>query len=277
MNSGARMRVLVVKNFEQFQHYKDRRPPWIKLYNDLLEDYAFLSLPDAARSHLMLLWLLASRHGNRIPFDPKYIARAIQCTSRIDFDALTASGLVTVMDAEPVAGRTQDASTPLARRKQNALPETETETETEPPNPPVADATDTESKADGPPHEPPGFAEAMAAYPPRSGSNPRREAARAYRARLGAGDDPAMIRAGVERYAAWCRDTGKLKTEYVMQARTFFGPERHYAEPWAAPVAPDGFDAEAFLREQREREASDAAWLERRRAERAEEPEGVAP
>src|SRR5690606_19747530 len=32
---------LTVKNFERFQHYKDRNPPWIKLYNDLLDDYEF--------------------------------------------------------------------------------------------------------------------------------------------------------------------------------------------------------------------------------------------
>jgi DNA-binding NarL/FixJ family response regulator len=30
-----------VKNFERFQHYKDRSPPWIKLYNELLDDYEF--------------------------------------------------------------------------------------------------------------------------------------------------------------------------------------------------------------------------------------------
>ena len=27
-----------IRNFDKFQHFKDRRPPWIKLYRDLLED-----------------------------------------------------------------------------------------------------------------------------------------------------------------------------------------------------------------------------------------------
>ena len=61
--------VLSVKNFEQYQHYKDRKPPWIKLYNDVLDDYAFEVMPDASKAHLMLIWLLASRTDNRIPND----------------------------------------------------------------------------------------------------------------------------------------------------------------------------------------------------------------
>src|SRR5688500_4578177 len=110
MTGHIPVRVLVVKNFEHFQHYKDRRPPWIKLYNAVLEDYAFLSLSDASRGHLMLLWLLASRHDNRIPYDRKYIAQALQSKSRIDFDALVASGLVSVDDGVAVAERLQEAS-----------------------------------------------------------------------------------------------------------------------------------------------------------------------
>ena len=27
-----------IKGWVKFQHFKDRRPPWIKLYRDILED-----------------------------------------------------------------------------------------------------------------------------------------------------------------------------------------------------------------------------------------------
>lgn len=132
-----------------------------------------------------------------------------------------------------------------------------------------------------PADEPPGFAEAFAAYPRRSGSNPRLAAAKAYHARLSEGEDPAEILAGVRRFAAWAAATGKVRTELVMQAKRFFGPERHYAESWESPPEPDGFDAEAFLREQREQEASNRAWLEQRLRERGEVERlaelGVAP
>ena len=61
------MRYFRVKNFERFQHYKDRSPPWIKLYNDLLDDYAFTCLQDASKLHQILIWLVASRTGNKLP------------------------------------------------------------------------------------------------------------------------------------------------------------------------------------------------------------------
>ncbi len=61
-----------VKNFERFQHYKDRSPPWIKLYNELLDDYGFGRLPDASKMHLVAIWLLASRNDNKIPHDAEW-------------------------------------------------------------------------------------------------------------------------------------------------------------------------------------------------------------
>ena len=57
------MNYLRVKNWEKFQHYKDRTPPWIKLYRDLLNDYEFSCLQDASKAHLMLIWLLAFSHA----------------------------------------------------------------------------------------------------------------------------------------------------------------------------------------------------------------------
>jgi len=48
------------KNWEEFQHYKDRDPPWIKLHKRLLDDSAFHRLPDASRALAPMLWLLCS-------------------------------------------------------------------------------------------------------------------------------------------------------------------------------------------------------------------------
>jgi hypothetical protein len=58
---------LRVKNWAEFQHYKDRNPPWIKLHRALLDDYEFARLPDASKAHLVLIWLLASQSDGRIP------------------------------------------------------------------------------------------------------------------------------------------------------------------------------------------------------------------
>ena len=51
---------LIPKHWREFQHYTDRRPPWIKLHRRLLDDRAYLALPCAARAIAPLLWLLAS-------------------------------------------------------------------------------------------------------------------------------------------------------------------------------------------------------------------------
>lgn len=122
---------VAVKDFESFQHYKGRTPPWIKFYNALLDDYRFLQLSDSARSQLMLIWLVASRHRNRIPNDEKYIAEAIHCTSKLQLSRLVDSGWLYFANDDPVAERKQDASKSLADCPQNAHLEREVEKEIE--------------------------------------------------------------------------------------------------------------------------------------------------
>ncbi len=85
-----------------------------------------------------------------------------------------------------------------------------------------------------------GFEACWEAYPKRAGSNSKRDAAKAYLARLRAGATPDELLAGVERYAAFVRATGKEGTEYVKQAATFFGPGEHFREPWNPPVGGAG-------------------------------------
>lgn len=50
----------VIKNWGEFQHYRNRRPPWIKLHRDLLDNIDFTRLPLASKALAPLLWLLAS-------------------------------------------------------------------------------------------------------------------------------------------------------------------------------------------------------------------------
>jgi hypothetical protein len=49
-----------IKNWSKFQHFKDRRPPWIKLYRDLLDDMEWHDLDPLSSKVLVTLWLLAS-------------------------------------------------------------------------------------------------------------------------------------------------------------------------------------------------------------------------
>lgn len=55
-----------VKNWDEFQHYKDRRPPWIKLHRTILEDRKWFKLSYASRSLAMCIWLIASEHEDHL-------------------------------------------------------------------------------------------------------------------------------------------------------------------------------------------------------------------
>lgn len=109
-----------VKNFEQFQHYKDRNPIWIKLYNSLLEDYDFGLLPDASKAHLLAIWLLASRYKNEIPLDGAWVAKKINATSTVDLSLLEKAGFIQF---------NQQCSDLLASCYQLAIPEKRRERE----------------------------------------------------------------------------------------------------------------------------------------------------
>lgn len=85
---------LRVVGFDRFQHYGDRKPIWIKLYNSLLDDYDFAQLEDAARFHLVAIWLLASRTNNEMPDDARWISRMIGATSPVNIDALVSAGFI---------------------------------------------------------------------------------------------------------------------------------------------------------------------------------------
>lgn len=117
MNTGK------VKNWSEFQHYKDRSPPWIKLHRALLDDFQFTSLPLASKALAPLLWLLAaeSKDGT-VSLDAEWLAWRL----RIDVSDVQ-DGLSPLIDG----GFLITASKPLAKRKRRAIPEREGETEGE--------------------------------------------------------------------------------------------------------------------------------------------------
>ena len=110
------------KGWDGFQHYKDRKPLWIKLHRDLLDNYEFHCLPVASKALAPCLWLLASEYdGGAIPLDFALIAFRLRMTAADVEQAikpLISTGFFV-------------ASSPLAECKQVACLETERETETD--------------------------------------------------------------------------------------------------------------------------------------------------
>jgi hypothetical protein len=108
------VKFLAVKDFALFQHYRDRNPPWIKLYGTLLSDAAFLQMPEAAQAQLVKLWILASQLGHPLPNNPKLLAGRIGSTGRFY--------LQTLIDAGFIIPREESASPVLAKCEQEASP-----------------------------------------------------------------------------------------------------------------------------------------------------------
>jgi hypothetical protein len=73
---------LRIKGWEQFQHFKDRRPPWIKLYRDLLDDIQWHELPAQSAKILVMLWLIASENDGYLP-DAKTLCFRLRCTEKV--------------------------------------------------------------------------------------------------------------------------------------------------------------------------------------------------
>ena len=80
------------------------------------------------------------------------------------------------------------------------------------------------------------FEQAWQAYPKRAGGNSKAAAWKAWKARIKDGVTTVAMLDGVNRYAAYVRATGSAGTQYVKQAATFFGPDRHFDESWQAPA-----------------------------------------
>ncbi len=54
------MACIRIKGFSKFQHFKDRSPPWVKLYRDILDDPDWHELDGESAKTLVMLWLIAS-------------------------------------------------------------------------------------------------------------------------------------------------------------------------------------------------------------------------
>lgn len=85
---------------------------------------------------------------------------------------------------------------------------------------------------------PPDFEVAWANYPKRPGAS-KEDTLKAWKARIKAGADPAVMIDGVNRYAAYCR-VKQTQPDYIKQPQTFFGPGKHYLSDWTPWVQPRG-------------------------------------
>lgn len=215
--------ILRPKNWNNFQHYKNRNPPWIKLHKALLDDYEFYTLPVASKALAPLLWLLASES-----LDGEICADLAKISFRL---RLTENEFLSALKPLVDNGFIEDASNVLAERKQSATPETEKETEKEAEKNAPVGASDKVRKPRRrvqldlglTPEESRVFEAIWQVWPTdREGKIPRGkkfEAADAFKALLESGATLAEI----EEIGLSYPDHPKARDGYVQNVSTFFG------------------------------------------------------
>lgn len=109
-----------IKGWSSFQHFKDRKPPWIKLYRELLDDVEWHELDPKAAKLLVMLWLIASENDGILPNDKTLSFRLRISTSELKSLISKLSHWLVQDDINVISERYQDDSL-----------ETETEGETE--------------------------------------------------------------------------------------------------------------------------------------------------
>lgn len=83
------------------------------------------------------------------------------------------------------------------------------------------------------------FEKAWKLYPKRSGNN-KKKANKCWNARIKEGVTAQQLLDGLQRYITYCTHTGKIGTEFVMHASTFFGPSDNWKDEWELPTKTSG-------------------------------------
>jgi hypothetical protein len=112
-----------IKNWNTFQHFKDRRPPWIKLHRDILDRRDINAISDRSFRVLVCLWLLAS--------EDKRLEGNLPCVEDIAFRVRLPEKHIKESLQELTHFIEQGDDKTISDGCQHDAPETETEIETE--------------------------------------------------------------------------------------------------------------------------------------------------
>jgi len=124
---------LIPKNWANFQHYKHRSPPWIKLHKNLLDDMQYQRLPIASKAIAPMLWLLASESNDGVIHrTPEEIAFRLRMTEKDVVSAikpLIDNGFF-IEDSNMLAECVQDSTTEKEKNRVRVEKEREKEIDT---------------------------------------------------------------------------------------------------------------------------------------------------
>ena len=105
---------IVIRNWDRFQHYRDRRPPWIKCYLELMSDDAYLELSSNRRALLHGLWMTFALSRGVVTANTRRLSELVhQRVTSQDLQALSQAGFIQLVASKPLA-------LPLAEPEQDA-------------------------------------------------------------------------------------------------------------------------------------------------------------
>lgn len=127
------MRYIHITKWQDHQHYKDRRPKWIKLYLDMIEEFdadgmpkPFYNLADSAKLTYFLLVCLRANYNKHIPFPNDGWLKWRLGTDTVDLQPLIGAGLISI-SSEPY----QNDTVLIQDDTESLPPETKTKKEGE--------------------------------------------------------------------------------------------------------------------------------------------------
>jgi hypothetical protein len=204
-----------IKGWNKFQHFKDRRPPWIKLYRDLLDDMDWHELDGDCAKTLISLWLIASENEGQLPDMRKLAFRLRMSEKALSAQISQLDHWLEVSDNEPISARYQDDA-----------PETETETETE------TEIHCPEKVPDGVPEGKTAFEEFWKAYP-RTPNMSKVAALKAWERQKCSQLPQDQLLSAVAKYKAFlAAETKKNGREYPAKHAQGWISERRWESYW---------------------------------------------
>lgn len=209
---GKSQEMLRVRNWETFQHYKERNPPWIKLHFALLASEDWVTLDDASRLLAVVCMLVASRHKGEVPNNPAYIKRVAYLDRLPDFGPLISCGFLekTQADASNPQALQADARPEERQRREDILSETSSDS----PEKPLRKKRVA---------YPPDFDDAWRAYPTDANMS-KSDAFDAWK-KLDAADKDALA-ASIPAFVAYCRAHPDYRPKHMVgyiKSRRFEG------------------------------------------------------
>ena len=100
---GFLLGTLRIRNWTKYQHYKAKRPAWVKWYRETTNNLGWLGMGDEGKLLLPYLLLVAAETENQIPDDPEILSLRLRLkpsTVRKGIDSMLNSGFLQNMHTD---------------------------------------------------------------------------------------------------------------------------------------------------------------------------------